>query len=205
MSFPIRDKLLKRQTSNEIVILERSDLTSEEDIVVTCLENRVDKDRGVSCFMLSDELKHKFLISEDDLKLNKVTKDSMLNEQEDLGQAVTGCNRLLIEKGRKVSYLLGKDEFSIGDFEKSTTITSNRERDDIFQKLAVRSITDGLEADDQIGGISYPTCQLSCGSSKLGDHVEHYHMASMNIQHFGKPKIWNIKVKLYINSVHELL
>ena len=57
----------------------------------------------------------------------------------------------------------------------------------------LRSITDINNWGESSGGITHPTVQYSSKGSKLGDHVEHYNFASVNLHHHGGTKQWNVR------------
>ena len=61
----------------------------------------------------------------------------------------------------------------------------------VFFKLLgknLRSITDIDNWGESSGGITHPTVQYSSKGSRLGDHVEHYNFASVNLHHHGGTK-----------------
>ena len=57
----------------------------------------------------------------------------------------------------------------------------------------LNSITDLKRWGESTGGITHPTVQYSSKGSRLGDHVEHYNFASVNLHHHGSIKQWNVR------------
>ena len=58
---------------------------------------------------------------------------------------------------------------------------------------------------EPLGGVSFPTCHLSCGKSQLGDHIEHSGAGSVNILYDGAVKEWVIySPSHYLSAISQM-
>ena len=89
---------------------------------------------------------------------------------------------------KKVNYI-------IGDANIEDICHVGAHRTSFFKLLGknLRSITHIDNWGESSGGITHPTVQYSSKGSRLGDHVEHYNFASVNLYHHGSIKQWNVR------------
>ena len=190
--YPLRDALAGRTSQCDKIILNRQMLESEEDFIATLLKDPKDKSRGYSFFTLDENLAKEFCTSENDIDKDKFT-DIYTIKEEELENRVIGCNRYILPTRKKVKTVWGNPSYAIGDFELSQLLSRKKKNGGFFSQVNTESVTDEKTLEEIMFGFTKPTCQLACGPSILGDHIEHWNFVSMNLHHFGAPKEWNIK------------
>ena len=192
--FPLKTALSERASPEDKIIVTRELLDSDEDFIATCLNDKRDKKRGYSHLKLDEDMMKDFCVSESDINKQRMTDYALLNKNEEIGNSLIGCNRYIIEGRRKISSVLGNSDYSVGDVPLSEIISNKKNYIPLFSLVKTKSVTDKETLDGElVGGVTHPTVQLSGGHSYLGDHNEHWFFASMNLHHFGKAKIWNVK------------
>ena len=98
-------------------------------------------------------------------------------------------------------------KYVIGDANMEDICNVPKQTKSFFKQLMknVNSITDVENWGESLPGITHPTVQYSSRGSRLGDHIEHYNFASVNLLHHGAIKQWNIRPGCdYIPSVQTM-
>ena len=201
--FPLQAAFKARTDPNQKIVLTYEILRSSEDLLVTCLNNYEDQKRGFSFFKLCDKLREECCIKEGDLFINRYAHVLLYNEEE-LGEGIIGCQKLEMHGKKPIKLALGDARYSIGDI-RLKTIASTRKYKDIFAQLNIKSITDENNLNLRMYGVTHPTCQIACGPSLLGAHIEHHNYSSLNIHHDGYTKEWYIiPPSKYLQAIEEM-
>ena len=95
--FPLQAAFAARQNLSDKIVLSYEVLRSSEDLLLTCLNNYEDQQRGYSILKLCKEIRESFCISESDLFKDKIIPQDnvLLNKVVDLGNGIKGCSRLI--------------------------------------------------------------------------------------------------------------
>ena len=196
MAPTLQEVLASRSNISTKVILTR-EMLQNEDIVSTCLSNNADKSRGYSHLTLDDNLKELILVKENNMKLEVETDFMQKKTNIVLGNGHIGVRvEDMVGKVKQVKYNNSKYvKYIIGDANIDDICHVHTHRTSFFTLLRknLRSITDINNWGESSGGITHPTVQYSSKGSRLGDHVEHYNFASVNLHHHGGTKQWNVR------------
>ena len=160
---------------------------SGENIFVTSMEDPLSAKVGFTLMHCDDKLM-RTLPKIIHIDQNRLTGNILFNDLVTLGDGVYGVNRYEVDGEEKLRNLWGDDRYSIGDF----PLQDLCNKKSFFQMLNIPSVTDEMGMNEPLGGVSYPTCQLSCGKSQLGDHIDHSGAGSLNILYDGAIKEWTI-------------
>ena len=186
----LENALRERPHSSEKPIVSRKVLASDEDFILTCLnESRLVK-RGYVQLELDGEMFEKSLSKRQDFKAKQVTEFAQKIQKTKLASGLLGCQRESIGR-TKVGQVLGKSDFSIGDVS-ITKFVKRKGLVDFFDLIKTESILSKTRLGQDIGGFTHPTIQLSGGPCVLPFHIEHWAAASVNVLHWGRPKVWEI-------------
>ena len=186
----LENALRERPHSSEKPIVSRKVLASDEDFILTCLnESRIVK-RGYVQLELDREMFKNSLSKRLDFKVEQVTEFAQKIQNTKLAPGLLGCQRESIGR-TKVGQVLGKSDFSIGDVS-ITKFVKRKGLVDFFDLMKTESILSKKNLGQEIGGFTHPTIQLSGGPCVLPFHIEHWAAASVNVLHWGRPKVWEI-------------
>ena len=186
----LENALRERPHSSEKPIVSRKVLASDEDFILTCLnESRIVK-RGYVQLELDREMFKNSLSKRLDFKVEQVTEFAQKIQNTKLAPGLLGCQRESIGR-TKVGQVLGKSDFSIGDVS-ITKFVKRKGLVDFFDLMKTESILSKKSLGQDIGGFTHPTIQLSGGPCVLPFHIEHWAAASVNVLHWGRPKVWKI-------------
>ena len=186
----LENALRERPHSSEKPIVSRKVLASDEDFIRTCLnESRIVK-RGYVQLELDREMFKNSLSKRLDFKVEQVTEFAQKIQNTKLAPGLLGCQRESIGR-TKVGQVLGKSDFSIGDVS-ITKFVKRKGLVDFFDLMKTESILSKKNLGQEIGGFTHPTIQLSGGPCVLPFHIEHWAAASVNVLHWGRPKVWEI-------------
>ena len=199
---PLQAAFKARTNLSEKIILTYEILRSPEDLLLTCLRNYEDQQRGFSILKACKEIRDACLIKPDDLLIGNRT-EVLLNNVEDFGQGINACQRQTA--GTKImKSVFGNPMYSIGDI-RLQKIANIQSHTNLFSMLNINSVTDPASLDTILYGVTEPTCQLACGPSMLANHVEHHNFASVNIHHHGFVKEWEvIPASMYLKAVQKM-
>ena len=158
-----------------------------ENVFVTSMEDNMSAKVGFTFMHLDDKLRRQ-LPKFNHIDQNQWTVNILFNELINLGEGVYGVNRYEVDGQEKLRNLWGDDRYSIGDFPLEDICKTKKS---FFQMHNIPSVTDEMGMVP-LGGVSYLTCQLSCGKSQLGDLIEHSGAGSLNIFYDWAVKEWTI-------------
>ena len=196
MAPTLQEVLASRSNISNKVILTM-EMLQNEDIVSICLSNNADKSREYSHLTLDDNLKKLILVKEDKMKLEVETDLMQKKSHIILGNGHMGVRMQdMVGKVKQVKYDNTKSvKCIIGDANIEDICHVPTHITSFFKLLGenLNSITDLKRWGESIGGITHPTVQYSSKGSRLGDHVEHYNFASVNLHHHGSIKQWNVR------------
>ena len=199
---PLQAAFKARTNLSEKIILTYEILRSPEDLLLTCLRNYEDQQRGFSILRLCKEIQNECLIKTTDLFIDNRT-EVLLNDVKDFGRGITSCQRLTA--GTKIMQsVFGNSMYSIGDI-RLQKIAKIQNHTNLFSMLNINSVTDSASLDTILYGVTEPTCQFSCGQSMLANHIEHHNFASVNIHHHGFVKEWEvIPASMYLKAIEKM-
>ena len=186
----LANALTERPHSSEKPIVSRKVLSSDEDFILTCLNESRLVERGYVQLELDREMIQKSLSKRGDFNTKQVTEFAQKIQSTKLAPGLLGCQRESIGR-TKVGYVFGKSDFSIGDVS-ITKFVKRKGLVDFFDLMKTESILSKGTLGQDIGGFTHPTIQLSGGPCVLPFHIEHWAAASVNVLHWGKPKVWEI-------------
>ena len=186
----LENALTARPHPSEKPIVSRKVLASDEDFILTCLNESRLVDRGYVQMKLDREMCEKSLSKRRDFNTKQVTEFAQKIQKAQLAPGLLGCQRESIGR-TKVGQVLGKSDFSIGDVS-ITKFVRRKGLVDFFDLMKTESILSKESLGQDIGGFTHPTIQLSGGPCVLPFHIEHWAAASVNVLHWGQPKVWEI-------------
>ena len=186
----LENALRERPHSSEKPIVSRKVLASDEDFIRTCLNESRILERGYVQLELDREMFKNSLSKRQDFKAEQVTEFAQKIQNTKLAPGLLGCQRESIGR-TKVGQVLGKSDFSIGDVS-ITKFVKRKGLVDFFDLMKTESILSKKSLGQDIGGFTHPTIQLSGGPCVLPFHIEHWAAASVNVLHWGRPKVWEI-------------
>ena len=186
----LENALTKRPHSSEKPIVSRKVLASDEDFILTCLNESRLVERGYVQLELDREMFKNSLSKRRDFNTKQVTEFAQKIQNTKLAPGLLGCQRESIGR-TKVGQVLGKSDFSIGDVS-ITKFVKRKGLVDFFDLMKTESILSKATLGQDIGGFTHPTIQLSGGPCVLPFHIEHWAAASVNVLHWGQPKVWEI-------------
>ena len=199
---PLQAAFKARTNLSEKIILTYEILRSPEDLLLTCLRNYEDQQRGFSILKACKEIQNECLINPNDLFINRRT-DVLFNDVKDFGRGINACQRQTA--GTKImKSVFGNPMYSIGDI-RLQTIANIQSHTNLFSMLNINSVTDPASLGTTLYGVTEPTCQFACGPSMLANHVEHHNFASVNIHHHGFVKEWEvIPASMYLQAIQKM-
>ena len=186
----LENALTARPHPSEKPIISRNVLESAEDFILTCLNESRLVDRGYVQMKLDREMCEKSLSKRCDFNTKQVTEFAQKIQKAQLAPGLLGCQRESMGR-TKVGQVLGKSDFSIGDVS-ITKFVRRKGLVDFFDLMKTESILSKESLGQDIGGFTHPTIQLSGGPCVLPFHIEHWAAASVNVLHWGQPKVWEI-------------
>jgi hypothetical protein len=186
----LENALTERPHPSEKPIISRNVLESAEDFILTCLNESRLVDRGYVQMKLDREMCDKSLSKRRDFNKKQVTEFAQKIQKAQLAPGLLGCQRESMGR-TKVGQVLGKSDFSIGDVS-LTKFVRRKGLVDFFDLVKTESILSKEALGQDIGGFTHPTIQLSGGPCVLPFHIEHWAAASVNVLHWGQPKVWEI-------------
>ena len=186
----LKNALEARAHLSEPPILNQEVLASGEDFVVTCLNTSRVVDTGFLKLKLDTDLRKKRLSIRKDFKKNHGTEFAQQIKTSSLGPGLLACQRESIKR-TQVGKVLGCPDFSIGDVS-ITNLVKRKSVANFFSLINTDSIFSRYELGFEVGGFTHPTIQLNGGPCKLPFHIEHWGAVSLNVLHWGHPKVWYI-------------
>ena len=171
-----------------------------ENIYVTSMESKMSAEFGFTHLHVEDRYRRNLPLLKH-IDQNQLTNNVLLNDIVPLGEGVYGVNRYEVEDEQSVKSIWGDDRYSIGDFQLETLCQN---KDSFFNRITIPTVTDQMPMEP-LGGVTFPTCQLSCGKSQLGDHIEHSGAGSVNILYDGAVKEWVIySPSHYLSAISQM-
>ena len=199
----LENALTERPNSNEKPIVSQKVLASDEDFILTCLNEPRIVERGYVQLKLDKEMFKNSLSKRGDFNTNQVTEFAQKIKSSQLAPGLLGCQRESIGR-TKVGQVFGNSDFSIGDVS-ITKFLKRKGLVDFFDLMKTESILSKRTLGQDIGGFTHPTIQLSGGPCVLPFHIEHWAAASVNVLHWGEPKVWEIiPPDQFLPAVHNM-
>ena len=183
----LKNALEARAHLSEPPILNQQILATGEDFVVTCLNTSRVVDTGFMKLKLDTDIG---LSKSSDFDKNQNTEFGQHIITSELGPGLLACQRESIWRTR-VGDVLGHPDYSIGDVSLKKFV-NRKIVADFFSLINTDSIFSKRELGCEVGGFTHPTIQLNGGPCKLPFHIEHWGAVSINVLHWGHPKVWYI-------------
>ena len=189
----LKDALKNRSDISQKIELSL-EMIENEDIIEAFLSDNRDRIRGYSHVRLDSQLQKLCLVEKANIKFEMKTKFVQWKTQKKIPGVGIGIQ--VTDHYEKLHCVLDEQHQAVVSDIALSRICKVKPNLNLFSKIGQQSksytdldMLDGVE----IGGITNSTVQLSSKGSNIGDHTEHYGLASLNVHHYGGPKIWFIK------------
>lgn len=198
MSFNKTNSSLKDALLNRSDISQKIELTLEmiekEDIIEVFLSDDRDRVRGYSHVRLDSQLQKLCLVGKENINFGKKTNFVQCKTQKPIEGVGIGIQ--VTDHYEKLNCVLDEQFQAVVSDIPLNRIVKVKPSLNLFSIIAQKSksYTDKeMLCGVEINGITNSTVQLSSKGSIIGDHTEHYGLASLNVHHYGGAKIWFIK------------